>query len=234
MKYTRYDLKRKNTDGIWFATVFIGILLLAFFIGTIVSKVVYRNNNNDTVNTVKPSGVKEIQKPAGDGGRVKFIAIQGGMYKVKENADTMKNTLAEYGNPFIISEQDKAMRVFLGIFTEEETVKRVKELTDKSVANSKMTFEVNNNNDSMAEIIAIINGNIQVLTKLTDKTVQSVKVEEFKKWCEDLKAVDKSSSNYNELNELKEYVRNLPKEISREKAAENYVFIYNLLKKLTL
>ena len=120
MKYTRYDLKRKNTDGIRFAAVFVGILILAFLIGSIVSRIVYRNDKPDTVNSVDTSKTndKGNDKTAVNGGTVKFIALQGGMYKIKENADETKNKLAEYGNPFMISEQDKGTRVLLGIFTE--------------------------------------------------------------------------------------------------------------------
>ena len=110
----------------------------------------------------------------------------------------------------------------------------MKELGEKNISPSKMTFEVNNNSECMAEISAIIDANLKVLTKLMDKTVQSYKTEELKKYCANQKAVDKSSTNYNELNELKEYIKNLPPELTKEKAAENYVFIYNILKKVTL
>ena len=230
MKYTRYDLKRKNSDGIMFVAVFVGILVLAFFIGSIVSQIVYKNNKSVSKDYIAP---ENKQQPAVNTGTVNFIAIQGGIYNVKETADATKNTLTEYGNPFLIVEQGKGTRVLLGIFTEEEAVKKLKELTDKNVANYKLSFQLDGKTLCHQEIIGIVDGNLQVLSRLTDKSVKSVNIVKLKEYCTQLKEVDKNSEHYSELSEMKNYIKGLPSDITKEKASENYVFIYNILKKVT-
>ena len=226
MKYTRYNLKKKKKEGTTFTIVAFGALILSILMGVIIFKGV--SNSDSTANKNLPI-VKNNNKKA-----IRYIAIQGGLYKEKENADEMEKKLSDYGKPFVITEEDKKMRVLLGIYSEEEAIKQIKILTDKGIVPSKMTFQIVQSDLCDAEIIEILNANLLIISTASREDVSSVPTDELKKWCLALKEVDKSSKNISTLKDLKNYVNNLPKEISKDKVSANYIYIYNSLKKFVV
>ena len=226
MKYTRYNLKKKNGKGIKFTLVVFSILLLSILIGAMMLK-----GNKGTTKVDSKDLLPIVNKNKTP---IRYIAIQGGLYKTKEYADETKKLLEGYGNPFIIIEADKKMRVLLGIYSEEEAAKQIKILTDKSIVPSKMTFEIPQLNLCDAEIMEIINGYFQIISNASDAKVSSVFTADFKKWCLELKDVDSSSKNIATLKDLKNNVNNLPKEISKDKLSDSYIYIYNTLSKFTV
>ena len=224
MKYTRYNLKKKNTPGKKFIITIFGTLTVCILLGIFMLKSF-------------PSSSSSLDKSlphVTDKKPVLYIAIQGGLYKIKENADETYKLLSDYGNPFIITEEDKTMRVFLGVYTEEEALKQIKILTGKGIVPSKMTFQIVQSDLCDAEIIEILNANLLIISTASREDVSSVPTDELKKWCLALKEVDKSSKNISTLKDLKNYVNNLPKEISKDKVSANYIYIYNSLKKFVV
>lgn len=236
MKYTRYDLKRDNGNKAFIAVIFL-ILVLAFLFGTVIFKLFIKspissdiridsvsnrsNQKADTKSSVNLNNSKIT----------KFVAIQGGIYQSKENADAEKNLLAQYGTPFTVIEDNKT-RVFLGIYTEEQAERIMKSLIEQKVDNSKMTFTLNNNDLCDAEIAEIINANIQILNKLAEKNVKSIQTEDLKKWCIALKKVDKDSKNILILKDVQDRISKMPKELTKENVTENYTYLYSILKKI--
>lgn len=225
MRYTRYDLKKKsnkknNKKNKYFYVVFISMLIMAVILGTIVSKftiknaVAWKTETNTNISSSKPA---------------KYVAIQGGIYANIDNANKEKNVLSTFGNPFMIKEGDKN-RVFVGIYSEDTFENIIKTLNDSKKSNSKMVFTLKRNNLCDSEIAEIISANIKVLSKLTESDVRAIKTQDFKTWTASLKKVDTSSENIKSLDELKDYVGKLPNEITKDKAADNYVFLYNILK----
>ncbi len=238
MKYTRYDLKKKN-DNKTFIILVVLILVLAFLFGTIIFKIFTGNFTSgkglksETTTGKNSTNEKTENSKAGKSNNdiFKFIVIQGGIYQNKENAETEKNLLNSYGTPFVIIEDNKT-RVLSGIYNEAEGEKNIKSLNDQKIDNSKMVFIVNKDDMCDAEIAEIINANIQILNKLSEKNVKGVQTADLKKWCKSLENVKNQSKNITTLNELKNYVNKMPKEISKEKAAENYTYLYGILKKV--
>jgi hypothetical protein len=108
----------------------------------------------------------------------------------------------------------------------------MKLLTEKGIENSKMSFSIDSSDNCDDEIVEIINANIQILTKLSEQNVKSIQTDSLKSWCASLKAVDKGSRNIMILDDLKLYINSFPKELTKEKAVENYVYLYNTLKKM--
>jgi hypothetical protein len=105
MKYTRYDLKKeKGTKN--FVLMIALVLIAAFIIGTVASKIIMdyynvseptpastqqtvKNNSNKSNNTVsndKNNAASNTgnKKSSADGSQVKFVAVQGGIYKDKK------------------------------------------------------------------------------------------------------------------------------------------------------
>jgi hypothetical protein len=238
MKYTRYDLKKKK-DNKTFILLIVLILVLAFLFGTIIFKIFIGNYSNGkdlkSETSIKKNSANEKAGDSAAGKNnndiFKFIVIQGGIYQNKENAETEKNLLNSYGTPFAVTEDNKT-RILIGIYNEEEGEKNIKVLNDQKIDNSKMVFIVNKDDMCDAEIAEIVSANIQILNKLSEKNVKGVQTEDLKKWCISLKGVENQSKNIAVLNELKSYINKMPKEISKEKASENYIYLYGILKKI--
>lgn len=91
MRYTRYDLKRKM--DLSFYIFIVNDIFIAFIIGTFVFKVILKSTADFSSNNVKISNSSNKH--------IEFVAVQGGIYKDKNNADTQKNLLSSYGIPFL-------------------------------------------------------------------------------------------------------------------------------------
>jgi hypothetical protein len=235
MKYTRYDMKKKKNEGAMVLLILAVTLIMAFIIGTVMSNFFLKSSvsGKSDNNTKKTISQESSSKTAETNNVIKYVVIQGGNYKNKDYLESCKTTLSNYGNPFTIPESDTT-RVLLGIYNEADSEKLIKTLNENKVDNSKMVLEISNGDLCNKEIVEIINGNLLMLTKLTEKNVPAVQTDEFKKWCTSLKDAEKDSKNYASLAELKTYVNNMPEKIVKEKAADNYVFLYNILKKLSV
>jgi len=259
MKYTRYNLKRKKKDGITLTIIAFGTLILCFLMGALIFSFSGSVNNvNKNLSPIKNQSIdvvnknlsstknqnpnlanKSLSSVKNQNGNVAnsnkepitYIAIQGGLFKVKKNADATINILSGYGNPFIITEQDKTKRVIFGIYSEEEAINQMKILSDKNIANSELTYKIPQSDLCDEEIIEIINGNLQIISTASGTDVSSVKSDSFKKWCLALKNVDNNSKNISTLKELKNNIKDLPKEISKDKISGLYIHIYDTLKK---
>ncbi|MDF2884344.1 MAG: rane protein [Clostridiaceae bacterium] len=233
MKYTRFDLKKKKSNSGYFIWCVLGILLAAFILGTIIWKVISKGTWPKAILNLKPNNIQSTDQQQLNKKNVKYIAVQGGMYANKDNAEIEKKLLSNYGTPFEIVDGNNT-RVFIGIYDETGAESIIKALNTNNVPNSKMIFQLNTKDVCDAEINEIINANLQVVNKLSDKNVKGIQTEELKKWCSQLKAVDKNSKNIGALNEIKEYINSMPKEIQKDKVEENYMKIYTILKKVNI
>jgi hypothetical protein len=235
MKYTRYDMKKRKNNNYVFALILVSTIVFAFVIGTVFSKFFLKNSNFNEPKVKSPSNAVNVSNNNSEEKKViKYIAVQGGKFAKSEYLENARNTLKSYGNPFTIKEED-GTRVFLGIYSEQDAVNVIKTLTDNSIANSKMTFQVTVSSSDACndEIVKLIDGELGILSILSDKSVKSYITDEFKRWCSQLKEVDKKSKNIDVLNELKAQANSLPNELGKDKSEECYIFIYNTLKKLT-
>jgi hypothetical protein len=237
MRYTRYDLKR-NEGNKTFIVIMCLILVLAFLLGTVIFKILISshigvNTKTSSVNNSSNNNSGTIVSKTDNGNKVvKFVVIQGGVYKDKQNVNSEISILGQYGSPFVVLDGNMS-RVLLGIYTEAEGEKTIQSLVDKKVDNAKITFTINNNDLCNEEISELINANIQILNKFSDKSVKSIQTNELKKWSAGLQKVDSSSKNITILKDIIDHVNNLPKEISKDKIGENYAYIYSVLKKVT-
>lgn len=230
MKYTRYDFKRKKSENTGAIVILLSVLLLAFFIGTLLSKAIMKTEV--TVNTFpKPKSDigTEITKPYETS---KFIVIQGGKFVKTENLEQVKKALINYGNPFTINEQN-GTRVLLGIYNENDSRSIINELNAKNIDNSKILFEFQINDLCNKEIQAIINAELEVINKLSDKSIKSIQTDELKNWSKGLQEVDSKSINFSILNDYKTHINTLPKELNINNAVDIEIYIYNLLKRTT-
>jgi hypothetical protein len=237
MKYTRYDYKKKKNDSVTLLIVLVSVLVVAFLLGTgimtLISQKGTSGQNVSAPESAKTSPSNKEQASVVESSSVRLVAIQTGVFKNKENAETLKNKLKEQVIPFTIVEGDN-IKILGGIFSEEDGAKVQQALNEKQIQNAKIVFEINKGELCDAEIAEIAQGYIKILSKLKESNVTAVQTDDFKKWIStSLKPVEANSKNYAVLDELKKYIEALPQEIGKDKVEENYVFLYNTLKKAT-
>jgi len=230
MKYTRVDLKRKNSKGSFFIFLILGILILAFISGSVISKLIIRNNNIDnnakSVSEVEGKKVEEnINKNENSN---EFSIIQCGVFTNKVNAETLRNKLSFAKTPFIIEHEDK-YRVILGIHTKTEAEEIVKKLEENKLEFSKKIIRINESDLCNAQIGEIVNARLQIINKFSDEKVKSVQTKQIKEWISGLKDSNEKSSNYAVLKELKDDTKKLPDNLVESDLEKQVAFIYKML-----
>ncbi|AYF53299.1 SPOR domain-containing protein [Clostridium botulinum] len=238
MKYTRYDLKKNNrkNNGIFFIVLICVILILAFLSGTMISnlfikkpkqnddfgKKAVQNITEKNNNKNKDKSVREIND---------FIIIQCGVFANAENANILKEKLKSYGNPFIVKENEKN-KVILGIYSVVEFQNIEKLLTQDKIELTKVNIKPDLSSKANLQIAQIIDAQLQILHKFSNNKVKSVQTKQVKDWCSNLEQVDKNEKNYDILNKLKDNIKKLPQEITKEKLEEINSYLYKNIKLL--
>jgi hypothetical protein len=238
LRYTRYDYKKKNKELFNLVFVLVGVLVVAFVLGSGIYSIFLKpiNNVGEVLNIKGAETIKvdESDKNSQVSNGIKFVGIQSGFFKQKENADALKKDLSNCVNPFTI-EDGEGIRIMAGIFNEEDSEKVIQVLNQNGLPNTKIIFSINKADLCDAEIAEIISGNIKILTKLMEKEVSAVQTDDYKNWIAgSIENVDAKSKNYSSFEEYKNYITGLPKEFGKEKVEENYLYIYNLLKKISM
>ena len=227
MKYTRYDIKKKKKKNYYKSIVLVAILMLAVLTVLVASPFIFKNKEQSAVNIIKNTNSANNISPISS-----FIMVQCGAFQKQDNATKLKLELAKtLGDSYIIQDLDSS-RVVYGIYPESEGTNILKELSDKKVESSKMTFLIKENNLCNKEIIELINANLQVISTLSNKSIKSIQTGDLKKWTNALKETDKNSVNYTVLEDLKTHTLNIPKELAKSNIEESYIYLYNNLKKI--
>ncbi|MCY6370754.1 SPOR domain-containing protein [Clostridium ganghwense] len=241
MKYTRYDLKKKNNNLILFIIIIIGILILAFVSGTIISDIFIKGAGDNKVkkNTQNEVQMKQINEK-GDNKNLQqpslsdissFVAIQCGAFSNKDNAQALKIELSKFGKAFSVEEEEK-IKVILGIYSEKECSNIINSLKNDKKEYSRVKFELEPKDPCDMQICEMIDANLQIIHKLYDNKVKSVQTKQIKEWVSNLKNVDKNSTNYKLFLSLKDNINKLPEEISKDEIDKQNIFIYNVLKEI--
>lgn len=232
IKYTRYDLEKRRKSNFLFVVIIIGLLLLAFIVGSAFFNIFMKKTSGEKIQN-STNKVNEVKKgvPSKLQGH-KFVAIQGGLFKNKDNLESNKNKLRTFGEPFCI-EEERGTRVFLGIYDEKEGEQMTKKLKESKIDNSKMTFNIKIENQCDAQISEILKTYAKILNKLNEKDIKSIKMKEFKNWCKNLESSNKKYKNSNIENELKDHINKLPDGLHKESVTKEYIYIFNVLSKIS-
>ncbi|ELC8442039.1 SPOR domain-containing protein [Clostridium perfringens] len=258
MKYTRIDVKNKkrssgnnnnNNDGKNFILLFIGVIVVALVISTIMSKFIWpEGKKTASKEQIEATITEGEKKPEGNnessGGEEKpkdnkvtsestegqeYVMVQCGFYSNKENANSVKADLKENYIAVSLSEAEN-YRVIVHIGNEEEANKLSNELTEKGVSNTKGRFFIPKTDMCSNEIIEIVNGYVNIINKLKEDSVKGVKTTEFKTWVNGLEE-DSDSEYFPIFKELKDGVNEIPEEITKENIEESYQIVFNTLNK---
>lgn len=226
MKYRRYGLKSKKKFK--FPLIISVLLILAFLIATLFSRILFKTDASMSSSAGDiSSGSKNNLKIEAS----KFVLIQCGVYKSRENASIVQEQLKDYGNSFTVDAGEN-IKILLGLYSEKDGENLLNKLKEKNIDSTRFELQITKTDMCNNEIIAVIDANLQIINKLSDKNIKSIKTDDVKKWTGSLQDVEKNSKNYSLLTELKKYISNLPAEITRDNAADNYKFLYNLINEI--
>lgn len=221
MRYTRYDYKKKNKK--FGTTAFFIVLGISIcFVSIIISALLLNNEFKGIAKVSSRDVFKEREE--------KFLLLQCGLYKNRDNAESVKSKLSGSLKGFIIQEDD-VHRVLAGVFLEGdgELSDKVKE---KGIENIKHYLSVKITDPCEEEIVTVIKGNIEILKVFVDETVESVNTSEFKEWVKNLKEISTQYDTHNMLIEYKDYISKMSEKIERSDLEDNYSRIYNILKEM--
>ncbi|MFT5872770.1 MAG: hypothetical protein ACI8WT_001706 [Clostridium sp.] len=236
MRYTRYNYKppRKSNNFIF---VFILILITAISLGTLFSKLLPKDNIGNTGTEDKTTQIDpqkdslDVSKQISQTNIKDYVALQCGIFSNKENALALKNSLMEFGTPFIV-EEGNSNRVLVGIYPSGNIDGIVKQLVAKKITYVKIKFQLIDKDSTSAQINEMIRADIQILNKLSEKDTKSYETVELKKWLALLEGAEEKSDSYIAMNEIKSYLTAMPAELKKEKTEEGYIYIYKFMNKI--
>lgn len=229
MRYTRYDIKRKERGNKLYILVLVIILTCAILIGTFISNIFLKNNTTligegDSKNVFQQNTSTDVAN---------FVFLQCGIFSNKENAQDLMNKLGKIGNPFEVEDEGK-IRVMFGIYSDKKDYDAAsKLLTDNKFEFHNVNYTLSKNNNCDLQIISIVNANLQVIDKTYDKDVKEVQTAAFKDWTKKLNKVDENYKNKQILDSMKQYIDKLPGNFSKDNARDNSIYLYFQLKKLS-
>lgn len=241
MKYSRYDLRVEKKKKMFL--FLLGILILAILFIIIGHKkdnikpindkadenISVKETNDSSTEDKKVNDTEQKQSQQAD--IVKFYTLQCGVFENNKNAVKMKDNLQLYGYPFIVKIDNKYKVVF-GIFDEDTLNDGLKLLNDNKQEKARVTYEIKQDCLCNQEITAIINAELQIIKKLGEVDVKSVKTEELKKWVNSMKDVEKDAPNIDILSKLKNNINKFPNEISKNDIESINISLYEALKTL--
>ena len=224
MRSTRYNLKKKNDDHVFFTCVII-IFILSFFIGTGIFKLIFANEGSK----VKSSSLKsQTQSNAVAQNTSKYFIIQCGVNAKQENAQALLSKLSTIGNPFIVQE-GKYYKVIYGVVNEKDYSGAEKLIKSNSIDLSRTTISLDNDDECSTEIRKIIDAYLEIINRLSTKDVKDIQTKSVKQWCQNLEKVNESNNNYAVLKEFMAYTSKFPDKIDKTYIKNLNLFLYNEL-----
>lgn len=257
MKYTRYNVKPKKKPGNNLMFYVALTLLLALILGTFMQKIflkegsgIWFKDESGQEENSKPSsdnlenspessnGEKDTSKVGDDhkdekgevvGSQYNFYLMQCGVFKVKENADKLVESLKAYGKPFLDTEGELT-KIYFGVYTDETYDSVSTLLKSKGIDTSKVTINVPIEDLSTGQLCKSLDNLIQIITKTYEPGVKSIKTSDIKNWISSLDPIESSMKNYDSVEELKVYINNLPEEVDKTSFEDGMKFIYDKIK----
>ena len=226
MKYTRYDYNKKRKSNFGLS------LIIVIVLGTLIGAGVFKlsgNGMNNLINNNKQVSENKGGDTAETNGEISekcYVAIQCGVYKNQENANSVIASIPSDFQSFMV-EEDGKYRIIAGIFEKSEVETKVNELNTASINNFSIKYNINEKDNNGLIISEIINGYLQIVNKVSESEIQSVNTSEFKEWVRNI-----SGNSENEtVKEMVNMTNNLPDEYKKENNVEVMKTLYKLLSK---
>ena len=233
MKYTKYSYQRNRNSNNSFGPIII-ITILSICIGLGLAWILYnqffpsdgsggfiQTNNKPVVNDSNTTTTEESN------GEVDYIFIQCGYFAKKENADASFQQVDDEFLSFMVEDSEK-YRVSAGIYPLKEGTDKMESLKSSGLEVSKMSFLIPDDNNIDKQVAAIIDGYLKVINKLGEADVKSVNTKELKDYVQGLEVIE-SGDRIEVLNNLKEHIKGLAEDMTKDDVKKEMVFIFQIL-----
>lgn len=233
MRYTRYNYEKKNNKIKNVILTFAILLLLALGVGTVMSKILFKEGGGNSLLPNLKSSEKTAEDTSKNNDSVNYAIFQGGYYSKKEGAEETNNKFKDKYNSFVAQDGDK-FRVIITVVKDEEAEKIAEVLKKDSISFIKNSANIKKDdlcNDEIAESIEAL---MQFNKKLNEPQVKSIETAKLKKWSSELKKPEKDSKNLGILEEINKYIQAMPEEFKKENQKELTIFIYNIVAKFKI
>lgn len=225
MRYTRYNYKKKNRGG--FLLWILLIIMLSVAIGITVFKMFFSDGKVEKSIKVPNKEQQEKVETTEQNSSI-FKIIQCGLFSKEENAKDTLTTLPSSMTGFIVEDEGK-FKVMAGIYNNEDSEKKIDELTKASINSFGIKCAIPKDSSDKKVEAQIVEGYLQIINKFEESNVKSVKTADFKKWTEEVIVNIKDPNE--ELQSLIKVVNELPDEYTKKNLQESKVFLYKLLMK---
>ncbi|SHE66270.1 transmembrane protein [Clostridium fallax] len=235
MKYTRYDWKKKKNKGGDIGKViivFMSMILVAILVATVMGKFIFDKSlknepSKDTSNSILINENKDNGENISSQNSLSLAVVQCGVYSQEANANIQRDALREKYNSFSVQDGDKfRVGVFIGDKVKGEEV--ASKLESEGIKSMVTRYEIGKEDSGAAELAEIVNGYLQIVNKLQEEDVKSVKTEDFKKWTTSLEEPN-SKEHIETIKDVKKEISELPEELNKENIEQTYKTIYKAL-----
>ena len=241
MKYTKYNYKkRKNNDMLKFvSSLLIGVIsscIVGLGVAWVVLKVIPVNDfvqvdieaNSATEISGEVSSQEESEAQLSENiSTSEYYFLQCGYFSKKDNAEQVYSKIVSDGKAFIY-EEDGKFRVLSGIYNNETINSVLEDFKARGIESVKVTFSLNESDLVEAQVSAICDGYFKILNTTFDEGVESVNTSEFKVWIDTLEVIS-SQEKSDILEGLKDYIKQLPEELTKKDVAKEFNYLYGVL-----
>lgn len=231
MRYTKYNYKRKKESSKFLLSLLL-TTTLALGIGGIAAKLILKiiPDNID----IKAEPIVETNTGTIDNNVKNFVSIyyiQCGYFSKEEGAKEILGKLSSDINGFIVKDEKEKYRVIAGVAKEEEANELTDKLSESFIDNAKIGVKLDSNNKIEGQILAIIDGILEITQSIENEEIKTINTKEFKNWKNNLEQIDEGDK-IDILKDIKNHVEEMPEEIKEEDAKKEIEYIYSILKKM--
>ncbi|WP_461207232.1 SPOR domain-containing protein [Clostridium sp. DL1XJH146] len=256
MKYTRYNLKKEKSNGIYFITIIAGVVIISILVGTLISNVFIKDKFEEINNSHEGTEIQEGENDKStdsegiviesidesdtstsdankNSGVVEstdnniFYFLQCGAFQDESNAISLSNELNGFGDCIII-EDENIFKVVLGIYKEEELNQIKVKLEAANVEYARNTISIDIGDNQNEDIVKVLNAHYEILKELENNKVEEIKTDSIKSWIVELSNNEITDPN---LLEIIKFTEELPNPIKEEYLKEYKTELYEFLRK---
>ena len=246
MRYTKYKYK-KNNDGLKLLISVILTITIAIIIGNLGARWIIRIIPENF--KVKSDNITQVEEetPQGDYNEVTYSIIQCGYFSKIENANNVLAKLSDYNNAFIYADESGKFRVIADLVEEKDTQEVLSKLQARGIESTKIDYVLKEGDNSEGYILAIVQGQFEIINTFEDETVKEIEILEFKEWVNSLELSAQTINNDEVVKEetdeeilknteidlvlenYKQYIINLPDKVERENVKEYIKNLYSVV-----
>lgn len=231
MRYTKYNHKRKKESSKFLLSLAL-TTTLALGLGGVAAKLILKVM--PTKINIETEPIERTNSEVVDNNSQSFVEIyyiQCGYFSKEENANEILGKLSTDFNGFVVKDEKEKYRVIAGVAKEDGAKELTERLNQSFIENAKIGVKLDKNSKVEGQILAIIDGILEITKSVEDEEIKNINTQDFKDWMKNLEQIEEGEK-VEILKELKNHVEEMPEEINNKNAIKEIEYIYSVLKKI--